>query len=244
MIETGEQNIAVTMKKEYKVLIKAPADAEPKTYTITFKASNAQTEITSTTTMKVMPSEDTKVEIAANYVNYSSWFDNVMRAYNSTNLDEENTTVVNDMLSQITGLLIKADSHIKLGEYFEAYDSLSEARTLLMEAENIVGVQESGIEFLNEGRLMVVTVLVVLIALGAGLYFANKSGKINLKMPSLPGKMNKTRSFGGESNTGLKIKQKHAGLKLKVEEFRKGLKKKKETIKKGNFKLPQLRSSE
>ena len=56
--------------------------------------------------------------------------------------------------------------------------------------------------------------------------------------------MPRNRSFGGKSSVALKIKQKHAGLKLKAEELKKNLKKKKDTIKRGEFKLPELRSTE
>ncbi|MBU3904648.1 MAG: hypothetical protein KJ906_00670 [Nanoarchaeota archaeon] len=179
VIETSEQDIAKKAEKEYTIQIKVPTTAEPKTYTITFKALNDQTEEEAEAEIKIMPSEDTKIKIASNYVSYSTWMNTITQAYEETKLPEKNTAEVEGLLSEITGLLIKADSYIGAGEYFEAYAQLAQAEILLFKAEDIVGIQQTGVGFLNEGRLIIISILIAFIGIGVAIYFKTK--KIKLK---------------------------------------------------------------
>jgi len=221
-IITEKQTIIVTLDEDYEVEFDIPEDTEPIEYTITYKIKGDGIEETATGKMKVTPGEVMQTEIEANLTEYKKWYTTVLGLFNETKLSGGNTTELDDvesLLLQITGLLTAAESHITLGEYFEAYQDLKEARTLLLEAEGNLTGEKTKLEDLISGKFVWVGAGIIIVIAIVGIYFYTQSTRGGYKSYKPRGK-----------NLGLHGKRKIAGTKLKFEQFKKDIKRKKDNF--------------
>lgn len=218
---TEKQTIVTALQKTYDVDFSIPEDAEPIEYTITYKAKSDSVEGTATGKMKVIPGEKTETEIESNLTEYLEWYGAVLTLFNETKLAGGNVTEldeIEDMLSQINGLLTKADSHIKLGQYFEAYQELKEARLLLEQAESDLNGEKSKFEKMIFDNFILVGSGIAIAVILVGYYFYTHSSK----------RYKPYKPRGVDFN--LKLKPKISGMKLKYENFKKEFKVKKNKL--------------
>jgi len=124
---------------DFNVNITPPKIVPVKTYNLIFKVSNTNVNITKTSTLKVLPSEEEKTRINETYEKYMENFTSLQSEMEELLSKNMNVTELNKTLEQIKSKLKSINSSIYTGDYFTADQVLGEVESLIIQAENLSG---------------------------------------------------------------------------------------------------------
>jgi len=123
---------------EFSVNITPSKTAPIKLYDIVFKVSNNDINITKTSTLRVLPSEEEKIKINETYEKYLGNYTSLEEKLNELLLKNYNVTELNNTLKKIKSKLNSVKNSLSKGDYFSATQTLSEVESLLLQANNLI----------------------------------------------------------------------------------------------------------
>lgn len=171
---SSEQNITKNTEKNYTLIFNIPATAEVKTYSITFIASATGVSTSVSSTLKVLPSNETQQQMVVDLSGYTIRYNNISKALNESKATGKNVSLAEEKLNQAKTLIDKANSYISEGKYFEAYELLSQIKTALDDAESALSSAEL-VEETMAGKLSklnwIIIIVAVVIVVGAVVLF-------------------------------------------------------------------------
>ncbi len=121
----------------FDVNITPSKSAPVKTYNLTFKVSNSNVDVSKTSKLKVLPSEEEKAKVNDTYEKYIGNLTLLEKKMEELVSNNMNVTELNKTLEQIKNKLDSVNSSISSGDYFTADQILGEIESLLIQAENL-----------------------------------------------------------------------------------------------------------
>ncbi len=134
---SGLQAISKAENKDFTITFNIPASAEPKKYSITFKANSSDSDVSDVKSsyLIVNPDADMQKEIEEKISNYNVEYDRIYYLINKTESLGGNVTEAKVILDNAKVLIDQANSYIQSGNYVEAYALLGQIESYLKDAE-------------------------------------------------------------------------------------------------------------
>ncbi len=134
-VQPASQDIAKNVEKNYSIIFNIPASASPVSYAIKYVANNSNASKSVSASLLVIPNNQTAAQIASNLSTYAQKYEQVSLLLNQTKAKGANITEAEAVLKQAKDLLDKASGYIKAGDYFNAYQLISQIDSLLQGVE-------------------------------------------------------------------------------------------------------------
>jgi len=202
-------NVTLKANEEAAFLINfSVGEVEPKNYTGTFKANSTQKSITSSFTLKILPSKSFEEKIVKYLADYEKNYTVLAEEINKTKKEGYNTSLAEQKINQLKALLDQAKKYVEENDYFSAYNLFDNIKTLIGETavEINAAIQKGKIEYPSSNWIIYVAIAVVIIGVCiflAYLFWPTKE----VMMPGVPVREQRKESFLEKIKNFLKIKK-------------------------------------
>jgi hypothetical protein len=113
-----------------------PGNADMKDYPANFKANGSASSATYAFKLRVLPSAEKKTEISSIVDQLNSNFTALSAELNKTKAEGKNVTVAQQKFDMLQAKLDQANTYIKNGDYFSAYQLVSDIKNLYSETKD------------------------------------------------------------------------------------------------------------
>ncbi|MFZ3077889.1 MAG: hypothetical protein WA139_05510 [Candidatus Aenigmatarchaeota archaeon] len=171
-VQPAAQDIGAGVEKSYFITFNIPASAQPVSYPINYVANNTAATKSASATLLVIPSNQTAAQIVSNISEYVLKFNQLSLLINQTRVSGANLTEADALMNQTRALLEKANAYIKAGDYFNAYQQISQIDSLLKSAEAKITEAKQAMGNQSGGWLWIVVIVLVIGVAGFIAYLA------------------------------------------------------------------------
>jgi hypothetical protein len=202
-------NVTLKANEEAAFLINfSVGEVEPKNYTGTFKANSTQKSITSSFTLKILPSKSFEEKIVKYLADYEKNYTVLAEEINKTKKEGYNTSLAEQKINQLKALLDQAKKYVEENDYFSAYNLFDNIKTLIGETavEINAAIQKGKIEYPSSNWIIYFAIAVVIVGVCiflAYLFWPTKE----VVMPKVPVSEQRKESFLEKIKNFLKIKK-------------------------------------
>ncbi|UCG95777.1 MAG: hypothetical protein JSV92_01870 [archaeon] len=203
---------------EFKVNISVPSDAVVKSYPLDINVGNDDISDSKESTLKVLPSEESKLKINQSYDVYLENYTSLENKMKEMFGGGKNVTELNETLVQIKSKLDIMGGYIGDGDYFNAAQIEGEIESLLIKARDIASQEGKGVLGIMEETSSYVWLfigVVIIIIAGFLIYMF-------MPPPTESYKIKKFKYVSPEagSSLGNKIKKQLEKIKIKISELK------------------------
>ena len=170
--QLAAQDVGAGAEKTYSIIFNIPASAPPISYPINYVANNSVATKSASASLLVIPSNQTAAQIVTNISDYVLRFNRLSILFNQTKAAGANLTEAEALMNQTRSLLEKANAYIKAGDYFNAYQLISQIDSLLKSAEAKITEAKQNLSQQGGSWLWIVVIAFVIGIVGFVAYLA------------------------------------------------------------------------
>ena len=151
-----------------------PSTADVKDYNVVYQAKGSNATISQNFTLRVLPSNETKIKIADSFTQVKSDVSALENKINQLNSNGINVSSIQPQLNELKSLVTQTDSYISSNDYFNAYQNIQKIKSNIQNIEtqlNSLTQPLSGIN-LPQNVWMIIGGFVAIIVIGVIAYLA------------------------------------------------------------------------